>query len=397
VSRQRVIVHVDLDAFYASVEIRDNPSLAGKPVVVGGHAQRGVVLAASYEARKFGVKSAMPMTWALRACPQLVVVKPRMHHYADVSEQFFSVLHRYSPAVQGLSLDEAFLDLTGAEALQGPPADAVRRLRAEVRQKTGLAASAGIAPVMFAAKIATDVAKPDGQLEIAPDKVMEFLDPLPVGRLFGVGPKTEAILKAARLQTIGDLRRCDPERLRWALGGEGGHLQALARGEDDRHVESDREAKSIGAEETFDRDLEDLETIETYLLAQSERVAARLRHAGLAARGVTLKYKYEDFKLVTRQSTLDATNDGKTIFDAVTTLLHQHRPVKPIRLCGVSAHSFAAPAEKELFARPTDRQDRLNAVLDSVQEKYGRQALMRARLLTLEESESESLKDPRKK
>lgn len=396
-NRPRVIVHVDLDAFYASVEIRDNPSLAGKPVVVGGHAQRGVVLAASYEARKFGVRSAMPMAWAMRACPQLVVVKPRMHHYASISEQFFDVLHRYSPAVQGLSLDEAFLDLTGSESLLGPVQDAVRRLRADVRRETGLAASAGIAPVMFAAKIATDMAKPDGQLQVMPDRIVEFLDPLPVGRMFGVGPKTEATLKAARIKTIGDLRRCEPERLHWALGGEGDHLQALARGEDERVVESDREAKSVGAEETFDEDLQDTETIETYLLGQAERVAARLRHAGFVARGVTLKYKYEDFKLVTRQSTIEPTNDGKTLFDVARALLKQHPPARPIRLCGVSAHSLGAPAAPELFARPSDKQNRLNAVLDSVNEKYGGRTLMRARLLTIDGSGAEELRDPRKK
>ncbi len=388
---------MDLDAFYASVEIRDDPSLMGKPVVVGGHAQRGVVLAASYEARKFGVRSAMPMAWALRACPSLVVVKPRMHHYASVSDEFFTVLHRYSPAVQGLSLDEAFLDLTGTEALLGTPSEAVRRLRAEVRERTGLAASAGIAPVMFAAKIATDLAKPDGQLEVTADKLVEFLDPLPVGRLFGVGPKTEATLKSAGIRTIGDLRRADPERVKWSVGGDLAGLQALARGEDSRIVESDREAKSIGSEETFDRDIEDTETIETHLLGQAERVAARLRRAGLVAHGVTLKYKYEDFKLVTRQTTLEATNDGPALYAAVRDLLHRHPPAKPIRLCGVSAHRFGPPAEPELFSKPADKRARLNAVLDSVHEKFGNDALVRARLLTVDGSEAELLRDPRRK
>ncbi len=395
--RRRVIVHVDLDAFYASVEIRDNPELKGKPVVVGGHMQRGVVLAASYEARKFGIRSAMPMAWAMRACPHLVVVKPRMHHYAAISDQFFDVLHRYSPAVQGLSLDEAFLDLTGTEALLGSPSEATWKLRAEVRAATGLAASAGIAPVMFAAKIATDLAKPDGQLEVLPENLVSFLDPLPVGRLFGVGPKTETALKSAGLRTVGDLRRADEETLRWRLGGDFGHLLAQARGEDSRAVESDREAKSVGAEETFDRDIDDLETIETYLLGQSERVAARLRRSGVIARGVTLKYKYEDFKLVTRQITIDPTNDGATLFAAARTLLARHPPDRPIRLCGVNAHSLGPPAAPELFARPNDKRDRLNATVDAVREKFGSDAIVRARLLTIDESESDTLRDPRRR
>ena len=389
-------MHVDLDAFYASVEVRDNPALAGKPVVVGGHASRGVVLAASYEARKFGVRSAMPMSWALRACPQLLVVRPRMHHYAEVSDQFFAVLHRYSPHVEGLSLDEAFLDFTGSEALLGSPMDAVRRLRAEVREATGLAASAGMAPVKFAAKIVTDLAKPDGQIEVLAEDLVSFLDPLPVGRLLGVGPKTEATLKSAGLRTIGDIRRADAERLTWHLGGDHAHLQALARGEDTREVVSDREAKSVGAEETFDHDIEDLETIETYLLGQSERVAARLRRAEVVTRGVTLKYKFDDFKLVTRQVTVEPTNDGRALFDAVRDLLHKHPPSRPIRLCGVSAHSLGPPPPPTLFGSSAKKRDKLNATLDSVREKFGTKAIMRARLLELDDEDAASLRDPRK-
>jgi DNA polymerase-4 len=393
---RRVIAHVDLDAFYASVEIRDNPSLRGLPVVVGGHEKRGVVTAASYEARKYGIRSAMPMAWAHRACPKLVVVRPRMRHYAAISDQFFDVLHRYSPLVQGLSLDEAFLDLTGSESLLGPPMEAIKRLREEVRKETGLACSSGIAPVKFAAKIATDVAKPDGQMEVTQEGLIAFLDPLPIGRLFGVGPKTEQALKSVGIRTIGDLRRVDADHLRYRLQGDYSHLQALARGEDPRVVESDYEAKSVGAEETFDRDIEDEETIETYLLGQAERVAARLRRTGVVASGVTLKYKYEDFQLVTRQRVIEPTNDGLALFEAVRKLLQEHRPNRPIRLCGVSAHSLGPPPPKELFAKPNDKRDRLNAVLDSVRDKFGRDAITRARLLTLDEEATEELKDPKK-
>lgn len=380
--RTRTIVHVDLDAFYASVEIRDNPSLKGKPVIVGGHPTRGVVTAASYEARKFGVHSAMPMSRALRLCPSLVVIHPRIDHYAAVSEQFFDVLHRWSPLVEGLSMDEAFLDFTGNEALFGPVMEAVARMRAEIRQVTGLAASAGIAPVKFAAKIVTDLAKPDGQKQVQAEELQAFLDPLPIGRLFGVGPRTEAALHSARIRTIRDLRLARPDQLSFAGVGDASHLQKLARGEDDREVIGDREAKSMGAEETFDEDLEDLEAIETHLLAQAERVASRLRRHQLAAGGVTLKYKLDDFRLVTRQTTLArASNDGPTLFAAAKALLKAHPPPRPIRLCGVSAHALGPPPPRELFASASDRREKLNAAIDTVREKFGDTAITRARLL----------------
>ena len=382
-SRRRVIVHVDLDAFFASVEIRDNPSLAGKPVVVGGHPTRGVVTAASYEARKFGIHSAMPMSRALKACPELIVIAPRLHHYAAVSEQFFDVLHRYSPLVEGLSFDEAFLDFTGCEALLGTPMEAVRRLRAEVKAATGLACSSGIAPVKFAAKITTDLAKPNGQMEVSQEGLQAFLDPLPVGRLFGVGAKTEALLHSLRIRTVGDLRRASEDRLR-SLGHDLSGLQALARGDDPREVVPDREAKSMGAEETFEEDVEETETLETVLLGQCERVATRLRRHDRVAGGVTLKYKFPDFRIVTRQATLErATNDGPTLFHAVRSLLHRHPPGCPVRLCGMNAHALGPPPPRELFATKDDRKNRLNAALDAMRSKFGEDAVVRARLLGL--------------
>lgn len=377
----RVIVHVDLDAFYASVEVRDNPALRGKPVVVGGRT-RGVVLAASYEARKYGVRSALPMTRALRLCPQAVVIAPRMSAYAAESDRFFDVLSRYSPLVEGLSLDEAFLDLTGTEALLGETMDAVRRLRAEVREKTGLACSAGVAPTKSVAKLATDLAKPDGQIRVPDGGVREFLAPLKVGRLWGVGPKTEQALVSVGIRTIGDLQRAPEALLHRALGGDGSGLRALALGEDPRPVVPDHEAKSIGAEETFEEDLDDLEAIETHLLGQAERVASRLRRAGVAAGGVTLKYKLEDFRLVTRQKTLaQPTSDGPTLFREASALLRANVPPRPIRLCGVTAHALGPPAPPGLFDRTDRKQDRLNDALDRVREKYGRGSLVRARLL----------------
>lgn len=381
-SRPRVIVHVDLDAFFASVEVLDNPSLAGKPLVVGSLSPRSVVLTASYEARRFGIRSAIPMSHALSRCDHLVVVPPRMARYQQLSRQFFEILSRYSPLVEGLSVDEAFLDFTGSELLLGPPAEAVRRMRADIFRETGLRASAGIAPVKFAAKIGSDQAKPDGQIEITQDRLIAFLDPLPVGRLFGVGPKTEAALRSARIRTIGDLRRADPKDISWAVGSNLSGLQALARGEDDREVVADRERKSIGAEETFDEDIDDIQVIESYLFEQSERVARHLRRSNKVAGGVALKYKLFDFRLVTRQTTLPRpTDDGPTIFAAVRKLLHDNRPPVPIRLCGVSTHSLGPPPPPDLFSFIDNRQEKVNAALDAVNEKFGKKAVSRAKAL----------------
>ena len=381
-----VIAHVDLDAFYASVEIRDDPSLAGKPVVVGGQSRRGVVAAASYEARKWGVHSAMPMMRAHALCPELVVVTPRMHRSAADSARFFAILGRYSPLVEGLSLDEAFLDLTGTEGLFGDPEAAMRRLRAEVRDELGLACSAGIAPVKFVAKIASDLAKPDGQLRIPADGLLPFLHPLPVGRLWGVGKKREEELAKMGLRTIGDLARAGLQRLKDKLGDEAGrHLHALANGVDDRHVVPDREAKSMGAEETFEYDLTDAETIGLYLLDQAEKVAARLRHANLVTTGVTLKYKLRDFTLVTRQCTIPATSDGRDLHRAVLELLRKHPPPKPIRLVGLSAHKLGPPPPYQLLGEDQRaKNDRLNAALDGIRDKHGATALTRAGLLSLQ-------------
>jgi len=387
---ERVIAHVDMDAFYASVEIRDDPSLRGRPVVVGGLSLRSVVAAASYEARRFGVHSAMPMVRAKKLCPSLVVVPPRIAHYAAESERFFAILSRYSPLVEGLSLDEAFLDLTGTAGLFGPPEGAVSRLRKDVMDELSLACSAGIAPVKFVAKIASDLAKPNGQLLVTAERMLDVLHPLPVSRLWGVGKKREAELLAAGIRTIGDLARCDLPALRARIGDESArHLHALAHGEDAREVVPDREMKSMGAEETFEHDLSDPETIGLYLLEQAERVAARLRRIGLVTTGVTLKYKLADFTLVTRQRTIAPTSDGGALYRAALDLLRAHPPARPIRLVGLSAHKLGPPPPGNIFAAASGddtqrRTDRLNAALDGIRHKHGAAALTRAGLLQLD-------------
>ncbi|MCC6623164.1 MAG: DNA polymerase IV [Deltaproteobacteria bacterium] len=398
----RVVAHVDLDAFYASVEIRDRPELAGRPVVVGGEGRRSVVAAASYAARRFGVHSAMPMARARKLCPELVIVPPRMGHYARESASFFTILGRWSPLVEGLSLDEAFLDLTGTGALFGDPEDAIRRLRAEVRSELGLACSAGIAPVKFVAKIASDVAKPDGQVRIHEADVLTFLHPLPVGRLWGVGDKREAELHALGIRTIGDLATWAVPALAAHLGPHAAaHLVELAHGRDPRTVEPDHDMKSMGHEETFERDLSDLPLIETHLLAQAERVAARLRAGGVVARGVTLKYKLSDFTLVTRQTTFRApTDDGPTLFRAVRALLAAHPPKRPIRLCGVSATRLepaAAGVLPGLLSGPApgvERTSRLNAALDAIAQRHGAELITRAALVDLHQGGVQNIAEP---
>ncbi len=382
-----IIAHVDLDAFYASVEIRDDPSLAGRPVVVGGQSNRSVVAAASYEARKYGVHSAMPMVRARKACPELVVITPRIGHYAAESERFFEILGRYSPLVEGLSLDEAFVDLTGTEALFGPPDATVRRLRQAVMDELSLACSAGIAPVKFVSKIASDLAKPNGQLFIGHDAILGFLHPLPVGRLWGVGAKRNQELQALGITTIGDVARMQVATLARRLGEEAArHLYALANGQDDRPVVPDREAKSMGAEETFESDISDPEVMALYLLEQAERVAARLRRSGLVATGVTLKYKLADFTLVTRQRTIAATSDGGALQRAAVELLAANPPARPIRLIGLSAHKIGPPPPRSLFDADErgGKTDRLNAALDGIRQKHGSHALQRAGLLHLD-------------
>lgn len=370
-----------MDAFYASVEQRDDPALRGRPVIVGGHAQRGVVLAASYEVRPFGVRSAMSMAKALRLAPDAVVVPPRMRAYAEASERVFDILHSATPLVEGLSLDEAFLDVTASRRLLGSPAEIAAMLRKRIADELSLPCSAGIADVKFIAKIASDLAKPNGQREVPPGTGAAFLAPLPIGRLWGVGPKTEERLKLLGLRTIGDLARAEPGALERRLGASGKHLAELAHGIDPRGVVPDREAKSVGAEETFDHDLEGAEALLPHLHGQALRVGRRLRRAGLRARGVQLKLKLADFTIVTRQATFDvATDDGQALYRAAAALLERHPPAKPVRLTGVSAQSLE-PVEAtqiSLLPQAPSPRDALNRAMDAINQRFGSKALTTA-------------------
>ncbi len=380
---QRAILHVDMDAFYASVEQRDDPSLRGRPVAVGGASRRSVVAAASYEARKFGVRSAMPMVRALALCKGLVVVPPDLKRYAAVSEQVFAIFESFTPEVEGLSLDEAFLDVTHSQELFGTPRAIGETIQRRVRDELSLSCAVGISEVKFAAKIASDVKKPGGLTEIPFGAVRDFIAAMPVARLSGVGPKTGEQLARMRLKTIGDIARANRGELTRALGQAGPWLHDLANGVDAREVQPDRAARSLGAEETFEEDLIEREDLLPILHDQSQHVAARLRRAGLRARTVTLKIKFSNFEQATRQATLsEPCDDGAALFRNAAALLDALAPTRPIRLTGVYASGFDRPAaQRSLFEREDEKRTRLNRSLDQINARFGEGALVPADLL----------------
>lgn len=400
----RCVLHADMDAFFASVEQRDRPELRGRPVVVGGDGSRGVVAAASYEARVFGVRSAMPSVEAKRLCPEIVFVRGDMKRYASESRRIFEIFRRYSPSVEGLSLDEAFLDLTGTERLLGPPREIGERLRAEVRAATSLAVSVGIGPVKMVAKIASGAAKPDGLVLVRPEDVRAFLDPLPARRIWGVGPVAGERLETLGFRTIGDLARAEPEALRARLGDWGVSIGRLARGEDVREVEPHREAISISEENTFSRDVSDRETLERTILTHAEAVARRLRRQGLFARTVVLKWRWgrrvrsgpRGYPARTRQRTLSTPTDDGGVIARVAGSLLGDALAEPVRLVGVGVSGIvdeaggaaqlslfdagsddAAPADpRALAAAPRTR--RLNKALDALADRFGDDVVKRA-------------------
>jgi len=381
----RQILHIDMDAFFASVEQRDDPSLRGKPVLVGGGERRGVVAAASYEARPFGVRSAMPMARALRLCPEAIVVPPSRGRYEEASAAVFAVFERFTPLVEGLSLDEAFLDVTASRRLFGDGEAIARQIKAAIRDETELVASAGVAPSKFVAKIASDLDKPDGLVVVGGDEVEGFLAPLPIERMWGIGPKAAHRLRSMGFETLGDLARADEATLERALGSWGAEVGRLARGIDDRDVVPDREAKSIGAEETYDDDLTTRAAIERTLLAHASRVAARLHRSALCAGRVTVKLKRADFTLKTRQARLPhPVDDATSIYEVACALLDRfelrgHR----FRLTGVSAGDLQkGPPPRTLFEDETRSKRRaVEKAMGELRERFGAGGLTRAELL----------------
>lgn len=385
---RRAILHVDMDAFYASIEQRDNPELRGKPLIVGGSPKsRGVVSAASYEIRPYGVRSAMPTAKALRLCPHAILVRPRMHRYAEISEAIFAVFSRFTPLVQSVSLDEAFLDVTGCQRLHGDPVAIAGRIRAEIKRETGLTASVGVASCRFMAKIASDLDKPDGLTVVPEEEMLTRLAPLPVSRIWGVGPVTNRRLARLGIATIGQLREWPMEALEAELGQTGIDLHLLANGRDDSPVSPHEEEKSVSHETTFATDIIELSRLETSLREQSDKVSARLRLSNLSGRVVFIKLRYHDFTTVTRRRTLDAhTHLSATIYAAARELMRERTEAgrRPVRLIGVGVADLAAGGEQRQMSlfddrtRDNERMERLERATDGIRAKLGKEAIQRA-------------------
>ncbi|MBI3250058.1 MAG: DNA polymerase IV [Deltaproteobacteria bacterium] len=382
---QRRILHLDMDAFYAAIEQRDFPELRGKPLIVGGNSQRGVVATASYEARPYGVRSAMPMMQALKLCPQAIVVPPRRDHYLAVSRQIFAILRAFTPLVEPISLDEAFLDVTASEQLFGTARAIAERIKARIHAETQLTASAGIAPNKFVAKIASDMRKPDGLLEILPPDILTFLHPLPVTKIWGVGRVTAQTLHGMGVHTIGDLARFSREALVARFGVHGEQLFNLSHGLDERLVDPNQEVKSLGEEETFLHDLMRDQDVHPFLLRQSQTVAQRLRTRHLVGATITVKIKLAErlgegrFRLYTRSHTLPSpTNDAQEIYRTALALYDSvPRRRVGVRLAGVYASSLEPEgknAQLDLFVlapQQTDKRHQLGHLLDQLTSRYG--------------------------
>ena len=404
-SSSPTILHVDMDAFYASVEIRDNPSLAGLPVCVGGPSdQRGVIAAASYAARAYGVRSAMPTAHARGLCPDLVLLPPDFDRYTAASREIMAIFRAYTPLVEPLSLDEAFLDVSGCERLFGDAVEIGRRIKQRILRETGLVASVGVAPSKFLAKLASDLDKPDGFRVIRPEEVRDVLDPLPVSKIVGVGPRTALRLESLGVRTVGDLARRPRAQVVAEFGATGTWIHDLAHGIDPRRVTPRREEKSHGMERTFPRDVADREELRLSLLSFCEDVAFGLRDKGLRGRTVTLKVRYANFRTITRSRTLEhATNLGPRLYATVRELLDRVA-AGPVRLVGVQVSNLEdvrAPVQESLFAeseaaerpaaspggrradagRARAKLERATEGLDRLRRKYGARAVVPASLL----------------
>ncbi len=373
-----------MDAFYASVEQRDNPDLSGQPLAVGGTGNRGVVAAASYEARQYGIRSAMPMREALRRCPHLLRVRPRMAHYQAVSRQIFAIFRNFTPLVEGLSLDEAFLDVTASVALFGDPVDIADSVKRQINETTALTASVGVAENKLVAKIASDLDKPDGLTVVYPADYAARLDPLPVAVIPGIGRETLKRLSRASISTVRDLRTADDRVLEPIFGRYTQKTRDRAAGIDDRPVVAAREEKSISAEETYDTDLARREDMERELLRLAEKTTARLRKAGLAASTVQIKIREPDFTTVTRQRGITPPTNGTDQVHAVACSLLREwlatHPAARVRLLGVGGSKLSTAAQGDLFS-DADSETGIDRTVDEIRDRFGSDALGRARTL----------------
>ena len=396
-----MLIHLDMDAFYAAVEELDFPELVGRPLIVGGNPQgRGVVSTANYAARKFGVHSAMPMAQAIRLCPQAVIRRGRMSRYQQISEQIHSIFARYTPEIEPLSLDEAFLDVRGSEKLFGPTAQIARRIKDEIFSELGLMASVGVAPTKFVAKIASDLDKPNGFVCVAPQQVQAFLDPLPISRLWGVGKATAAIFARLGIRTIGQVRAQSPQLMQRYFGNHGQHLLELANGIDPRPVVSERQAKSISNEMTFPIDVVNGEVLRGKLMVLCEQVSGRLRQQGLQSRTIQLKLRDPDFKTLTRSRSLpQATDHTDEIWQTCSQLFRDNWcSGQAVRLLGMGVSGFADGAAKEtqqddLFAAASKQHLQvIDTITDDIQARYGHGALQRGTSLKSQRTSSDKAK-----
>jgi DNA polymerase-4 len=368
------VAHADMDAFYAAVEQLDDPSLRGRPLLIGSASGRGVVLTASYEARPFGVGSAMPMARARKLCPDALIVPPRFERYREVSANVMRIFGDFSPRVEAISLDEAFLDMTGAETIFGAPAAMGRRLKEAVRAATGLAVSVGISGTKFVAKVASGHAKPDGLTVVPPDAARAWLAPMPVSRLWGVGAKTEPRLLRLGLKTIGDVARADPRRLERELGRAGAHFYALANAEDPRRVDGHRSSKSIGSETTLERDIPIGAEMKRHLRRAADEIGRRLRRKRWRAYGVRVKLKTHDFQILTRQHRLTRPTDvADSFYNIGVSLLDEFAHRGPFRLVGMTAYELTREQDRndDLFAAGGERRRRLEVAVDALAERFG--------------------------
>ena len=404
-----MIIHIDMDAFFASVEQMDDPSLRGKPVIVGGE-QRGVVSTCSYEARTFGVHSAMPMATARRLCPQAVVVRGRYRRYAELSAMIMAALGEFSPLVEQASVDEAYVDATGLERLFGSLEDLLARIKERVREATGgLTCSAGAAPVKFLAKICSDINKPDGVFILRAEDVDNFLATLPVGKIPGVGKRMVQSLQGLGVRTVGQLRQYSLDFMLRKYGKWGGVLYERVHGRDPRGIETERAAKSESAECTFNEDTRDRAFLQRMLLAHAERVGASLRRHGTRGRSVTLKVKYTDFSQITRSRTLpEGINATETIFEVGCGLLRELPLPQPVRLIGLGVSGFDAPVAQLLLpgaVKPVTqgldpqveaKRQKLDAALDDLRSRFGNKAVQRGRLFLPAQKKADAAPAPDK-
>jgi DNA polymerase-4 len=383
------IIHLDMDAFYPAVEVLDNPELKGKPVIVGGSKERGVVASASYEARKFGVHSAQPIAEAMRLCSKGIFLPVRMSRYKEVSERIFEIFYRFTPLVEPLSIDEAFLDVTGSTRLFGHPVDIAKKIKQMVFNEIGLTVSAGVAPSKFIAKIASDMEKPDGLTVVPPDRIREFLDPLPIKKMWGVGKVTQNALARLNIRTFKELSQMPVKVLEQKFGKYGIKMHQLSMGIDEREVVPEHDAKSVGHEETFLRDIIDANEAKKELLSLANRVSRRMRRNSVTGKTITLKVKYNDFVQITRSKTLPKpTQDGREIYSTACSLLEKTEVGKrPVRLLGISLSQLTIIGPEDqltLFDQNETSKKRkdLNKALDSLYEKHGDKSIRPGTLFT---------------